>query len=566
MRLRTATARSHVTQSTMPDRVSPSVPQRNMTRHTTSVVYYICALTTFLLLLLSTQDSFAQEDSSTWIYQECDGVSEPQLRDELNAITQSVLEAELSKIPLARIVERAWLRTNVDDVLDIEIDRAVENISKDESILRRIESGWSPETARYMVERVLSYLAHSADFRHVMDRFMTEATDAMEKELELVIIKSGTSALLCLQTYINANTSESIVATFQGHLTQITSDLGSDQINIETGFDIETLSTSIGAFLLAKITRIIIKRIGTGVLSRVLGAGVIVLPIIGWTAAILTVADLIASVRGAFPKIRKELKTPATRAKMREQVVAAIEDELRTSLPEAGRAVSNHLIGEWRTFRKKYAHVIRLSEQNARFATILKDTNRKELKKLSNLVAMLDEFQTNEQFDHLIETGDFERIFALPEKSLAILRTTRDPTQIIMWANLAGDRLPLVIDTELYRSTSPDQFSDRNELDMVLSIKDSRAIRKATSLDRRERNIIFGLPSEIVHYVIDELSIEELSWLAQYMEEMPVPEAYRLADCVLRYPEFRTDLRPIEGLFDRIRRALGPKSLERCFS
>ena len=561
------TALSHVTVTTLLDRMSPTVRSRNNRPRTTSIVsIHMFALAAFLLLLLATHDSFSQETSSTWIYEECDSFPETRLRDQLNSITQSVLEDERGQMNLARIVERAWLRTNVDEALDIEIDRAVESVSEDESLLRTIESGWSAETAQYMAEKVLSYLSRSPYLQRVMDQFMAEATDAIDKEIEHVIIKSGSSALLCVQTYINANISESMVATFQDHLIQITPDLSSDEISIETGLDPKTFSTSIAAFLLGNITKIVARRIGTGVLSRVLGVAGGALPIVGWALALATVADIIASVRGAFPKIRKELKTPATRAMIREQIEAAVKEELRTSLPEAGRAVSNHIISEWRAFRKKYARVIRLSEENARFATILNHTNKEELQKLSNLLAMLDEFQSSEEIYYLIETGDFERIFALPEKSFAILRTTRDARQIIMWADLTGDRLSSVIDTEMFRSTSPDQFSDRNELDMVLSLKNLSAIRKATSLDRRERNILFGLPTEIVRYIIDELSQEELSWLISSIAEMPVREAYRLADCVLQHPELRTELKPIENLFDRIRYALGPKKLEKCVS
>ena len=467
---------------------------------------------------------------------------------------------------LARIVERAWLRTNVDETLEMEIDLAIERVSKNETLLRTIESGWSAEAAQYMAERVLTDLSQSRAFQRAMDRLMMEVTDAISKELERVLIKSGSSALLCVQTYINANISESMVATFQDHLIQIAPDLSSDEITIKAGIDPKSFGTSIATLLLGKIARAVARRIGAGILARVLGVAGGVLPIVGWAAAVATVVEVIMSVRGAFPKIRKELKAPATRAMMREQIEVAVEDEIHTSLPRAGRAVSNHIISEWHAFRKKYEQVIGLAEENARFATILDHTDKEELQKLSNLVAMLDELQTSEQIDHLIETGDFERIFALPEKSFVILRTTRDAKQIIMWADLAGDRLSFVIDTEMYRFTSPDQFSDRDQLDMVLSLKTSNAIRKATSLDRRERNIVLGLPTEIVRYVIDELSIEELSWLVSSIQELPVLEAYRLADCVLQHPESRTELKPIDNLIDRLKRALGPKKIEKCFS
>lgn len=572
------TNNSYVTRSAPQPIVSPSLCSHNFTRPAKCQVSLREFALVILLSLFAAHDSFSQEASSGWIYQECDSISELHLRDQLYAITQSVLENERNKIDISVIIEREWLHAGVDNTLDKEIDAAVESVSKEENILERIKSGWSSDTALYMAERVLSTLSLSPEFQDAMDHLMEQVVAAIDVELEQMIVNSGSSALLCVQAYIDANLSEAMVVAFQDALLQIRPGLSPGKIRIRTdvGLNIPTtlslpaaLAVALGN-ITAKVTTIIAKRITTGVLSRVVGvAGGTVLPFVGWVTVIAaTVTDIIMSVRGAFPKIKKELKSPATKTLMREQIEVAVRDELRKSLPEAGRTVSNYVFGKWQAFRREYAEVIRLSENNSRFATILNNTTKDELHKLSRLVAKIDEYQTSKEIKSLIETGNLERILALPEESLEILGATRDPSQIIMWANLSGNRLPSVIETELYKLTTPDQFADRDELDMALTIGDPNAIRKAMSLGRTQRSVLFRLPTDISRFVINELSPEEISWLVSQIMELSVGEVYRLSDCVLRHRELRTELslRPVDGLIDRIKRALGPKRLQKCVS
>ena len=78
-----------------------------------------------------------------------------------------------------------------------------------------------------------------------------------------------------------------------------------------------------------------------------------------------------------------------------------------------------------------------------------------QVDKLSELVAVGTEALGTEWLDRIIETGEFERILALPKITFEILRDTADPELVLAWADLAGEGIVSVVKTELYKVTSP---------------------------------------------------------------------------------------------------------------
>ena len=70
---------------------------------------------------------------------------------------------------------------------------------------------------------------------------------------------------------------------------------------------------------------------------------------------------------------------------------------------------------QWKRFLKDFEHVLRLAEKNEHFRTIVDGVTADQVDKLSELVAVGTEALGTEWLDRIIETGEFERILALPK-------------------------------------------------------------------------------------------------------------------------------------------------------
>ena len=207
--------------------------------------------------------------------------------------------------------------------------------------------------------------------------------------------------------------------------------------------------------------------------------------------------------------------------------------------------------------RTKLPRILELSIEVPRFEEILSRLSVNEVEKLAELVAAADATMGPDQIAQSIEIGQFESVFRLPLVSFEILRVSGNPELVLEWAELAGETISHVVETGLFMAASPSVFQGREELEQVIAIKDPVAIQSLMSLDPEERRQLLELPpEEIRSALLSELSKEELSWLAEYLPELPGAEQQLLVYYVVRAPILITLLDHSGELKERFRRAL----------
>ena len=185
-------------------------------------------------------------------------------------------------------------------------------------------------------------------------------------------------------------------------------------------------------------------------------------------------------------------------------------------------------------FQTKFPGVLTLSERNQNFKDILNDTGVDEMEKLSNLVAVVVESLSPVKLATAVETGQIERIFALPEASFAILKEKKDPALVLAWADFAGEEVKKVVETELFLVASPPDFSGLDALNKVLAVEDPAAIRKLMQLHQIERVVLLGLETVGARSALIALSMEDLSWLALFLAELPAGEKDPVVEYILQ--------------------------------
>lgn len=206
------------------------------------------------------------------------------------------------------------------------------------------------------------------------------------------------------------------------------------------------------------------------------------------------------------------------------------------------RGLLSHL-QESEELRAKLPAVLSFATTNARFQTILDNTTAEQAPKLTELVASAMEALEPSQLNEMIDTGQFERILALPQQAFVILRENRDPASVTAWADLAGDAIVQVMEIDLYRVATPAEFRDRDELERVLTLQDTEAAQILMRLKQGERDALLELPAELTRSALLELPQQDHSWLASYLQDQSPAASAALVERILHEPELMDELR-----------------------
>ena len=514
-----------------------------------------------LVAILPAKTARAQETTPIYTFQECEQIEDARLRDELNAITQSVFKAEQNSLRVAEIVDRKWVDLDVDATVDVAVDSAIERVRGEEDYWNRVLSGWSVEQAEELTTKVANYAFGSQVFRDTVDQLSKEIADDLADEIGVMTAKSASSALLCVQEFIGNTFSQTMISILDEQIKA-----GIDETAFGSGVDtnftdiLETRMGSlagvgiiIGTQIAKRLAQKVAQNIAGKVVVRILGrVATSVIPLAGWIiGAGLILWDLIESGEGALPQIRESLQGPDVKAEIRAQIAEAVDAEMQATLPELARSVANDVFSEWQDLRLKFPRVLYLARTNSRFQTLLNNSTAAQVDKLAELVALADEKLEPEQLARTIDMGQFERIFSLPQSAFDILQVGGDPDLVIAWADMAGEAIVQVVETELYRIASPSEFRDRKTLERVLALQDPAAIQKLMGLNQVDQDLLLGLPTEQTRSVLMDLSTEDLSWLTIYLAELPLHETNLLVDRILQEPALMSKLR-----FEDMRQAL----------
>lgn len=494
---------------------------------------------------------------AAYTFQECNQVDETSLRDELNSITQTVFEDEGSRLDVAQIVDRSWRDMGMDLRVDRAVDDAIESVRKDTDFLTIIWSGWSLSKAEELATRVAEEAFGSDEFAGQFDELSARVADDIVDEITLVTTKSASTALACVQEFIGGRFSKTLAVELNRQIEEELELLKLDPDTDQSFLDIlkihsnlaggvaVIIGTRIGVSLAARLASVLTRNIIGRILSRVLiRVATVGIPIVGWIiGGALIVVDLYNSRDGALPFIQDSLQSEDVKAEMRRLMAEGVSEELRIEMPSLARNVANSAFSQWQDFRQKFARVLQLAETNSRFKLILDFTEVDQLAKLSELVALVEEYEPD-RLEELINSGRFEFMQTLPEEALEIYRSAGESETLIGWAELAGDLILKVVEYNLYLVSDVADFVARDALETVLSLEGEAAIRNSMTLEAEDRDAILALTAETARsLLLGDLNSSQLSLFAStYLTALAPQDAELLAKFVLNNPALFSQL------------------------
>ncbi|MBV7330853.1 hypothetical protein KFU94_21940 [Chloroflexi bacterium TSY] len=223
-------------------------------QHKNPRVQFQQLISTLLIITICVTTLPTSAYAQGYTFQECDTLDEAQLRDELNAIAQEALLAD--SINIEEIVERQWQNQGLDLIIDIEVEKAIERVRNEEDYLGRLWSGWSSEK-KELTGKVANYAFGSEPFKQAITNLSDGIANEIALELEAASARSASSALVCMQAFIDSRYTDTLVSVFEEDIQQqmanLDVDLSDNQVSILGGHS--TALAGIGVIIGTQIAK-----------------------------------------------------------------------------------------------------------------------------------------------------------------------------------------------------------------------------------------------------------------------------------------------------------------------
>ncbi len=526
---------------------------------TCSKIWLLIAL--LLAALVPGRATHAQSDGGAPLdarqaeFDACAELDEAALRGELNAIAQGIFAADVNGIDLDAIIDRQWDDMAMDALVDRVVDDAIDQVGRDEELLDKMLSGWSPTRAEELTRTVAERAFSSEAFRQAIDDLAQGVAAEIEGEIALLTAESISINLLCLRQFIDRHYSDAIVTAFAADIRQRAGDaelLGEGDLSngVLAVIDLhKTALGGVGVIVASQLARRIAVRIGQRVSQRVTGritarllgrVGTELIPIVGWIIGTgLIVYDVVDSLDGALPQIEESLKEEEIKATIRAEIGATVAPELRQELPLLAREISNDLYAAWLDFRRKYRQVLTLADENPAFNEILAQSND-----LANAAEWVDAAlgaAGRSALDAAIADGSLAVVLALPPAAVEIMVQSGSFQTVLDWAALAGSDLDAVVAAELHKHQTPDEL-ERDQLQALLALDDPSMIAKLALLTPMELDALLEISSAGLRELASVLTADELSRLAAILPGLDQTARNRLISVVTDDPGAMTML------------------------
>jgi hypothetical protein len=497
----------------------------------------------FAIVANSVSSAFAAE-SPTIVpatradYETCQAGDEESFRRAVEAITVKALEAGTKGIDYPGAVADAWRRLGIDEILDKRVDQAVEEV--------RSETGWSDlvkslankEKAQELATRVAERVYRSDAMTSAIEELATGVGKEVGSRIEIASQDAAGPALDCLRAFLGARYGATVAGVVAGDAER---DFGLDaakgSAEISSGAVLRQSSEGItGAAILlvrrqlANMAARIGQRLAGAVLARLVSV------VAGGVGLVLIAKDLWELRSGVLPIIADEMKSKATKDKVKEELATTISEQIGEHLKEIGAKSAERIVEIWREFRAAHVKALELAERNAQFRSFLDTVKPGALARLDEVTALVLGDEGEAGVLRRLDDGTLdEAVRFLPEPAMSIARETRSIDAALKWSELAGNRLGALIEHEIYRRASPGDFT-KASLARIFDLDDPIAITRLAAVNKDARETLLELDNEQLKKLARSLAESELATLAAYLMGLEKGPRARVLETVAGTP------------------------------
>jgi hypothetical protein len=457
-------------------------------------------------------------------------VDESSIQDELNRVTQAIFADALERVDIPAIVAIQWENLDIDATIEEVVDNAADSVRAETDVWNRFLSGWSGEKARELTLAISSRAFGNESFRLAMDELAAAVAADIAAQLGTLTAESSSAALYCLQTFIQGNYSPALLATFQEAVREGTSAAGAGEEETPAAIRgvIQTHSLALGGIgviiaaqvakrITVALTRELAERVAGRVVTRVLGrVGTELIPLAGWVIGTgLIVYDVWRNADGALPEIQVSLQSEEMKAGIRGEVAEAIAVELGPELPQVARDVADSLYSQWTAVKRDIRVVLELADESDAYRAVLASAESPaQLQRLVSISGALTGAAGRGAVLAAAESGALARALATSADLTPIIQVTDSLDTALDWLTAAGEMTPDVVRLGIYTQKSPADL-DRDTLRRLIALDDVQAVADLTLLPNEQLATLLALSSESLRALTEELTPEQLGWLAE---------------------------------------------------
>lgn len=486
-------------------------------------------------------------------YEACQARDEVGFKAAVETITRRALRNGLATVDYDAAVGDAWRRRGLQQIIEVEVDRVIENVRKESSWTKLLKSLASKETAKELATTVATRVYRSDKVKKAIEALAVDVGTSVGKRIELATVDAAEPARKCMQAFLGARFGQTVarvVSTDAGNKLELDSNKAGAKVS--TGSVILQSSGGIAGVMVLIVRRQLAKiasRVGQRVIGAVLSRLVSV--VAGGIGVVLIAKDIWDMRNGVLPIISDEMKAKATMRKVRREIAKETSKQMSLNIDDLGSKSAEQVVAIWREFRQAHAKVLNLAERHASFKAFLNNVPAAKMARLDEVVAITLASENEEGLLKRLANGTLDdAVKRLSPAGMQVARDTRSLKRAFAWQALAGDKLPKVLTYDIHRHAKPNDFTKQGLL-KILALDDPLAIGRVSALKRDARTALFELPAKDLTALARALPQAQLSALSGYLTSLERPAAQRMLFAVA------TDPRKMQSLSKpRVRSAL----------
>lgn len=453
-------------------------------------------------------------------YEACQARDDAGLRAAITTVAANAIMTGTKSIDYKALVDQQWHDRNLDQVIDSRVDIAVAEITNETSWSERLQTLANNEKAQQLATAVAERVYRSDAVKTAMEELASGVAKQVGKSIEFASSDATDSLLQCLKAFVGPRYGGAVADALAGDAGQgVLIDPAKGTSGVSAGSVLEQSTGGLaGATILivrrqlAKLAERVGQRLVGSILSRLVSV------VAGGVGLVLIAKDLWDFRNGVLPIIATEMKSPATKEKVREELANTLAAQMNDHVKEIAEAAADQVVDVWQTFRRAHALVLKIADQNAEFRKFLDGVGPQSLPRLDEVVSILVTSEGEPAILSRLRDGTLnDAVHLMPEKGMEIARDTNSISAGLAWTKLAGDHLGQVVDYELHRRMSPKDLTEAS-LNRILALNDRAAIVKIASLPPAARDSLFNLDASDLNVLLRALSEHELKSLAGYLD------------------------------------------------
>lgn len=449
----------------------------------------------------------------------CQARDDAGLRTAVVGIGTDALERATKTLDYKALVGDQWRQRNLDQLLDSRVDIAVEEVKNETSWTERLQSLTNAEQAQKLATSVAERVYRSDAVKTAIEDLASGVATEVGKTIEFASSDASGPLLDCLKAFVGPRYGASVAQALTGEAGKDlvidpkrgSGDVSATSVLKETGGGLAGATILIVRRQLANLAARVGQRIVGSILSRLVSV------VAGGVGLVLIAKDIWDFRNGVLPIIATEMKSPATKEKVRDELAKTLSQQMNDHIKGIAATTADNVVGLWQTFKRAHALVLRLADDNASFRSFLDGVKPEAIPRLDEVVSIIVSSEGESSILNRLKDGSLNTaVHTMPEKGLEIARDTKSVASGLDWSTLAGDKLDRVVAFELHKRVKPDDLT-KAELERILALDDRSAIVRIASVPAKARDTLFGVSNTDLPALIRSLSADELTSLAGYL-------------------------------------------------